>query len=82
MAPSHFTRIAWPGYLRAGAVCNNTGIQMPSVLAGFWRQVGNDDASKALDPYFRDYRIYPCNPPTVCLGTRQDNREGSLCGVD
>lgn len=51
-----------------GADCLRQGMEYPVAMPGFWRQpLPRNDAVK-IDPYFIKYRIYECNPPTVCLG--------------
>lgn len=51
-----------------GADCLLQGMEYPVAMPGFWRQpLPRNDAVK-IDPYFVKFRIYECNPPTVCLG--------------
>jgi len=70
-----------------GADCLQQGISLPVPRAGFWRQPLPVLEATKIDPYFRSYRIYECNPPTVCLGGSLSNcteghlQGGPLCAV-
>ena len=48
-------------------MCNNTGIQLPVPLPGFWREIGGPEVVQ-VDPYFQKHKVYKCNPPEICLG--------------
>ena len=54
-----------------GADCLRQGIEYPVPMPGYWRQVLPVHNATKVDPYFETYRIYPCNPADICLGTHQ-----------
>jgi hypothetical protein len=53
------------GFLSSGAYCHTEGMTFPNPKPGYWRKYLPDPG---VDPYFIEYRIYECNPETICLG--------------
>lgn len=47
-------------------------MEYPVPMPGFWRQPLPPNDAVKIDPYFTKYRIYECNPPTVCMGALSD----------
>ncbi|TFJ84058.1 hypothetical protein NSK_004532 [Nannochloropsis salina CCMP1776] len=64
-----------------GTDCLQQGVFLPVPLPGYWRQALSKSEAIRTDPYFSTYRIYECNPKSVCLGGISSNcTEGHLQG--